>query len=440
MSTPEIQDQVESEITAERCAEICSKLIQARCDPGGKWGWPPEKQGEPMPTRAPAVVAGLLSEIGMDVEVHEVQNAYNPDETLTSPLVQAYLDGESGDKRLEFEAHYDAETVQEELWDRDPFGAEIEGDILHGRGVVDSKGQLAGMIAAVEAINNAGVDLDGDIIISSGPDGEYGYSSWGKSAELDPDIDYIIAGEATYVSDRDVYEIAIAHESYYRFEIEIVGETAHFGEPDKGINALVELGRVIQSMGYSGEGVEFSYEPWEYSDEVTSLPRMALMGVDGTASSGLPNHASVTGIVEAVPGMTEESITDDLNNHLNEVRNSISRGYKPEYNVQISLDGGGAEVPKDNELVQAMESAVEDSHGKTPEPAILRVVYSSAPGIFRALNPGDWQGTPVGVTFGGGNPELAHRDSEYIPIEGAGGLVEQAEIYAKAAVELLSDN
>lgn len=52
-------------------------------------------------------------------------------------------------------------------WRYDPWGAEIVGDRLYGRGSCDMKSGVNAMIYAVRAIQRAGIELDGDLLLQS---------------------------------------------------------------------------------------------------------------------------------------------------------------------------------------------------------------------------------------------------------------------------------
>ncbi|MEM8663379.1 MAG: succinyl-diaminopimelate desuccinylase [Pseudomonadota bacterium] len=67
----------------------------------------------------------------------------------TDPVENLFATRGSGGRHLAFAGHVDVvPTGPPDAWSKDPFGAEIDGDILTGRGAQDMKGGVAAMIAA----------------------------------------------------------------------------------------------------------------------------------------------------------------------------------------------------------------------------------------------------------------------------------------------------
>lgn len=80
-------------------------------------------------------------------------------ESTGFPLVVGDLPGRS-DKTLMFYNHYDVQPETPiEKWTHDPFGAELVGDRLYGRGVADNKGDFASRVAVVKAFQEAWGEL-----------------------------------------------------------------------------------------------------------------------------------------------------------------------------------------------------------------------------------------------------------------------------------------
>ncbi|NLX83424.1 MAG: M20 family metallopeptidase [Clostridiales bacterium] len=82
--------------------------------------------------------------------------------------------GEGSDEdALGILAHIDVVPVGDG-WTREPFGAQLEGDLLYGRGTSDDKGPLAAALYAMVAIKKAGIPLKRKITLIFGCDEESG--------------------------------------------------------------------------------------------------------------------------------------------------------------------------------------------------------------------------------------------------------------------------
>lgn len=134
-----------------------------------------------------------LEKMGLDSEFstpdpvalkkYEGKPGYYADHTFDDrPNLHAEWKGEGGGRSILLSGHVD--VVQRGAgWTAQPFGAEIVGDTLYGRGSVDMKGGLAAMITAVKAIRACGIRLKGDVKIGTVVDEEAG--SMGTLAYID---------------------------------------------------------------------------------------------------------------------------------------------------------------------------------------------------------------------------------------------------------------
>lgn len=106
--------------------------------------------------------------------------------------------GGEGGRSLILNGHIDVVPAGDPSgWTRDPFGAEIAEGKVWGRGAVDMKGGMAAMIAAVEAIQRAGLRLNGDIFVESVVDEETGGPGTAQTVEHGYRADAAIVAEPT---------------------------------------------------------------------------------------------------------------------------------------------------------------------------------------------------------------------------------------------------
>jgi acetylornithine deacetylase/succinyl-diaminopimelate desuccinylase-like protein len=83
----------------------------------------------------------LIDWHGQPLAIGEIRASHDPD---SAPTVLCY-------------GHFDVQPPDPlELWESDPFEAEIRGDYLYGRGTVDDKGQLYMLLAAARELAQAG--------------------------------------------------------------------------------------------------------------------------------------------------------------------------------------------------------------------------------------------------------------------------------------------
>jgi acetylornithine deacetylase len=128
-------------------------------------------------------VHARLEALGLQSELYELTSvpgltqhpAFRHDRDYTDrPNVAAIWRGSGGGKSLLLSGHIDTVPRGSEPWTRDPFGAEIEGDLLYGLGSNDMKGGIAAMLVAAESLREAGVKPRGDLLIETVVDEEFG--------------------------------------------------------------------------------------------------------------------------------------------------------------------------------------------------------------------------------------------------------------------------
>jgi len=107
--------------------------------------------------QAAMYVARWAESLGFEVQQDEVAPG--------RPNVVVTWRAGAGRRTLMFEGHTDVVTPGDvSAWKYDPFGAEIVGRRMYGRGTNDTKGNLAAMLTAMAALKRSGVQLAGTIV------------------------------------------------------------------------------------------------------------------------------------------------------------------------------------------------------------------------------------------------------------------------------------
>jgi len=84
------------------------------------------------------------------------------------PNVIGVLKGDAAKKSMILNGHVDVVSPEPvDQWQHDPWGAEIEGNRLYGRGAVDMKAGVIANMFALKALLAAGIEPGGDVVLHS---------------------------------------------------------------------------------------------------------------------------------------------------------------------------------------------------------------------------------------------------------------------------------
>lgn len=172
--------------------------------------------------------AGWLGERGFDVTIHEVVEG--------RPSLIATARGTGGGRSLMLNGHLD--TVGVSTYLGEPFVAEVRDGNLYGRGAFDMKGGIAAiMVAAARA---AGATR-GDIVVTLVADEEFG--SIGTEEVLGR-----VRPDAAIIAEPSGLELTLAHRGFAWFEVEVTGVAAHGSQPELGVDAIEQAGRILRAL------------------------------------------------------------------------------------------------------------------------------------------------------------------------------------------------
>ncbi len=156
--------------------------------------------------------------------------------------VIAEIHGAAPGPTLLLDAHTDTVGVPPGAdWSKDPYGGEISGDRLYGRGSSDMKGSLAAMIVALSALDRS--KLSGRVVLSASVLEEVLEGAALEHVMHATRPDFVIIGEAS--------DLQIIRGGRGRAEIllEVQGRPSHSSAPEQGINAVEGMLNAVRALG-----------------------------------------------------------------------------------------------------------------------------------------------------------------------------------------------
>lgn len=158
--------------------------------------------------------------------------------------VIGHIKGKGDGKAILFDGHIDTVPVTDELkWKFGPFSGEISEERIYGRGASDMKGQLSAMIAAASYFaEDTNKDFDGDIYVAGVVHEEIfeGVAARKISDAINPD--YVVIGESSELN------LKIGQRGRGEIVIEVFGKPAHSANPEKGINSVYKMSKIIERI------------------------------------------------------------------------------------------------------------------------------------------------------------------------------------------------
>jgi len=145
-------------------------------------------------------------------------------------------------------AHIDTVPIagdEAQRWTVDPYAATVKDGRLYGKGSVDDKAPLAAMMATVLHAAAHRDRLHGTLVLVAAAEEEVGGqlgTRWMAEAGHLPECDFIVVGEQTH------NRVATAHKGVLRATVRTTGRAAHATNPDRGINAISAMARVVLAL------------------------------------------------------------------------------------------------------------------------------------------------------------------------------------------------
>jgi succinyl-diaminopimelate desuccinylase len=186
------------------------------------------------------VLEAALTPLGFAVHRFVVGEA--PD----GPVENLFATRGSGSPHFAFAGHLDV-VPPGDGWASDPFTPEIRGGLLHGRGAVDMKGDIAAFVAACADVEHRGTL---SLIITGDEEGPATYGTpalmdWMAARGIRPDL--ILIGEPTS-EDRLGDIVKIGRRGSVNMWIAIPGVQGHVAYPHRADNPVPKAAKVIEAL------------------------------------------------------------------------------------------------------------------------------------------------------------------------------------------------
>jgi acetylornithine deacetylase/succinyl-diaminopimelate desuccinylase-like protein len=296
-------------------------------------------------------------------------------------------------------------------WGRDPFAAEVADGILHGRGSADSKGMLAGMLAAVRAFRAAGVTPRGDLYLVAYADDE----TAGPCGLRDAYRAGLVGAEQLVLGEATAFEIQHVFKARLWFSVEALGKTSHGAFPERGVNAIDKAYSVIDAV----RRIPLLAHPALGSDSVS-------IGMirGGEQVNVVAGECRVWFDVRFGPPRKADEIRAEVERVLRELEaGDPELALGP---IEVTEERDPLEFAPDSPLNAAIKAAGRVALGREPG---LGGWYSSGE-LWPVWNQGLIRS---GAVIGPGEPWQAHAYDEQLPVA---DLVDGARLYALTALNV----
>lgn len=369
---------------------------------------------------------GCFRDLGLRATWQEIEDG--------RPNVLGVLEGTGGGTRLMFNGHIDTSYSGKEPWLAGIPGFQPRGFVddghIYGLGISNMKGAIACYIEAVRALQDAGVRLQGDVMIAAVA-GEIEKTQWGEFGGREfrgygAGSTYLVThggiADVCILGEPTEQKIVPAHFGAVWMRLSTHGPFIHtaFSEGRRGENSIVRMRDVLDAVLEWAPG-------WEEQTAYRGARGIVNIGcVDGGfpwRASRTPQRTDLFLDVRIPPSMSLPTAENELAAFARALRDRFPT-YGVEWEFYVTVPG--ASIPDDHLLIQTLDKAHAGVFGSAPEREILRWTADSS------------------VLVGHGIPTVNYGVSSGLPSADRGenleiaALVDTARVYALAASSICS--
>ena len=301
--------------------------------------------GEPGETELARFMVEHMQSVGLEAVLQPVEaERFNAIGTLK---------GRGGGKSLLFNGHMDTNPVTEG-WTVDPWGGLYDEDFIYGIGVSNMKAGDAAAFMAVKTLADAGITLQGDVILEYVVGELQGGVGTVKAIEEGVRADCFINMEPTDLNGMTL------HAGSFNVVIDLTGITRHVSKREEAVDAISAAAALVprfNAMVFSGAA----------NNEHAAVNRANIGVIRGSLTPEfhdwrppqIADFVRLAGTIRYGPSQSEESVLTDIKVLLDELetempglRASVVRQHAGERPSMLPF-----EVDRDTPVVEAVRRA-----------------------------------------------------------------------------------
>jgi len=320
------------------------------------------------------------------------------------PNLIGILKGDPRKQSIALNGHIDVVSPEPiDQWKHDPWGADVEGNRLHGRGALDMKAGLVANLYTIKALDRIGEKPKGTVMLQSVIEEEAGGGGGTLACLVEG-----YAGDGMIIPEPHPVP-CISHAGILYFRVKVKGKTSHAGRAHLGVNAIGKMMKIYQTLVQLDEdrATTVSFPLFEKGSGRSCHLNIGTMKA-GDWPSTVAGFAEMECRISFVPGEKREDIHSTVESTIRKVaeRDPWLREHPP----TVEWFGWRADPwyqdPSDP-FVDTVVSSVESIVGEKLEPV------GSAAGLDTRFS--QYFGFPA-VSFGPGG-ENTHGIDEYVDLE-----------------------
>lgn len=241
-------------------------------------------------------------------------------------------------------------------WKRDPFSPTVEDERLYGLGSTDMKGGLAAIIMAAKALLSSGLALKRDFAVHAVSDEE----GWSRGTNTLIDNGFYEEAKCCIVGEpSSLTRLRNARRAQCLTDIIVTGKATHGAQPENGINAIAEAGKVINVLSKLPDKahpriLDFKLQPLRTSSCVLKIE-------GGSDALSVPDKCVIRLDRHVLPGTTILQELEVIRSYLeHNLDNDTLRRVRVEFTPRPAPGYEAFETDPNSELVKTISNVARD--------------------------------------------------------------------------------